>query len=324
MNVNFNFASTPPGRSSFATYGATARNYGQVATSYDLSRPDYPNAACFEEWLSVLGINTKTRVVDLGAGTGKLTKAILKTVYETETPERVQADNFIAIEMVADMRAHFCETFPHITVEAGFAEKIPLADESVDVVVVGTAFHWFDGKKALKEITRILARDGRLGLVWNMLDPEISWVRQLRELLEQNKQPNNHDTGQWKDAFTDDHLFSNPFKQHTTYRYSKPATAKQIIECLLSFKAAAEMSSDEKDKFTQKAKQILATHPETGGKEEIQVPFRTEMYVCKKKTKSLKGSLQFEHFERVYDSNPIRIAKAMSQLNLAEVRDQGS
>lgn len=319
MSFGINFASTPPGRaSSLAMYGATARNYGQVATNYDLSRPDYPNEALFKEWLDLLGITPETRVVDLGAGTGKLTKAILKTVYDTELPESVTTDKLIAVEMVADMRAHFKTAFPHIPVEGGFAEEIPLKDKSVDVVVVGTAFHWFDGPKALAEIARVLTRNGRLGLIWNMLDPEISWVRQLRELLEKNKQPNNHDTGEWKKAFYNTILFSSPFDQHTTHRYYKPANAAQIVDCLLSFKAAAEMSKEQKLAFRQEAEKILATHPDTKGKTEIQVPFRTEMYVCQKRAKPLKGSFQFD-MERQDNTTVIKIAKAMSQINLSQM-----
>lgn len=319
MSLGINFASTPPGRaSSLLMYGATARNYGQVATNYDLSRPDYPNEALFKDWLDLLGITLETRVVDLGAGTGKLTKAILKRVYNTDAPEYVKTDKLIAVEMVEDMRAHFRAAFPQITVEGGFAEAIPLQDKSVDVVVVGTAFHWFDGPKALAEIARVLVRNGRLGLIWNMLDPEINWVRQLRELLEKDKKPNNHDTGEWKNAFYNTLLFTSPFDHHTTHRYFKPATVEQIIDCLLSFKAAAELSKEKKMEFRQEAERILATHPETRGKVEIQVPFRTEMYVCQKRTKPLKGSFQFD-LERQDPTKVIKIAKAMSQMNLSQM-----
>jgi SAM-dependent methyltransferase len=134
-----------------------AGSFGLGADDYELGRPGYPEAA-----LHACLPAGATRVLDLGAGTGKLTRELLRLGLDV-----------VAVEPLADMRARIPTA---ATVLDGAAEAIPLADASVDAVVAGQAFHWFEREHALAEIRRVLRPGGHLGLLWNLLDDRVPWV----------------------------------------------------------------------------------------------------------------------------------------------------
>jgi SAM-dependent methyltransferase len=111
-------------------------------------------------------------VLDLAAGTGKLTRTIIAA-----------GANVTAVEPLDGMRAQLQAAYPDVPVHAGTAEQIPLDDDSVDAVLVGQAFHWFDHDAALDEIARVLRPGGVLGLLWNIRDDSIGWVAELTGTL---------------------------------------------------------------------------------------------------------------------------------------------
>jgi len=131
-----------------------ARGFGSAADAYERGRPDYP-AAAVDFLVERLGLGPGRVVVDLAAGTGKLTRLLVPTGAEV-----------IAVEPVAEMRAKI----EGVRVLEGTAEAIPLPDGSADAVTVGQAFHWFRADEALREIHRVLRPGGGLALVWNMRD----------------------------------------------------------------------------------------------------------------------------------------------------------
>ena len=144
-----------------------AQVFGQVADVYDRSRPDYPAAAV--EWLAG---SVPRRVLDLGAGTGKLTAALVTAGHDV-----------VAVEPLAQMLAILRTTVPDAAALEGKAEAIPLPDADVDVVVVAQAFHWFDHAVAVPEIARVLRPGGRLALVWNLRDELTPWVAELSRII---------------------------------------------------------------------------------------------------------------------------------------------
>jgi SAM-dependent methyltransferase len=148
-------------------YRERARSFGQVAAAYERARPGYPEDAV--DWL--VG-SEPLRVLDLGAGTGKLTRQLVARGHRVTAVEPSR-------EMLAQLRAEV----PAAQAHEGSAEAIPLPDASVDSVVVAQAFHWFDAPVALLEIARVLGPGGRLGLVWNMRDDSVPWVARLSELI---------------------------------------------------------------------------------------------------------------------------------------------
>ena len=149
-----------------------ARGFGAEAAAYERARPSYPPDAI--TWLTEnLAVGPGSQIVDLAAGTGKLTRLLAG----------IGAD-LIAVEPVAGMRAKLHEQLPAVPVVAGVAEALPLADSSVDAVVVAQAFHWFDARRAMAEIARVVRPGGHLALIWNARDRSVEWVDQVWSIMD--------------------------------------------------------------------------------------------------------------------------------------------
>jgi SAM-dependent methyltransferase len=150
------------------SHDPTGRRFGEAAAAYERGRPEYPEAII--DWLLADGPST---VVDLGAGTGKLTRGLVGRV-----------ETVVAVEPDRVMRAAFSERLPGTSVVTGTAEDIPLRDGYADVIVAGQAWHWVDAVRALPEVARVLRPAGTLGLVWNDRDEDDPWIARLSGILE--------------------------------------------------------------------------------------------------------------------------------------------
>lgn len=149
-----------------------AAGFAAAADAYERARPGYPEAAV--AWLAErLRIVPGRTVLDLAAGTGKLTRSLVPL-----------GARVVAVEPVAAMRAKLEQALPEVESLEGAAEAIPLEDGAVDAVLVGQAFHWFDAAAALGEIHRVLAPGGGIGLIWNSRDDGDELNRRTQELLE--------------------------------------------------------------------------------------------------------------------------------------------
>ena len=140
-----------------------AGSFGAAADVYDRSRPSYPVEAV--RWVLPPEAH---RVLDLGAGTGKLTAVLLDLGLDV-----------VAVEPSEQMRMRIP---PRAEVLEGSAESLPLPDGSVDAVLVGQAFHWFDVQRSLDEMARVLRPGGTVGLLWNVMDDSVEWVKQVAAL----------------------------------------------------------------------------------------------------------------------------------------------
>jgi len=143
-----------------------ARSFGAVAAAYDAGRPTFPADAL--TWILGPG---RLQILDLGAGTGKLSKVAASLGHDV-----------VAVDPSEEMLA-LCRHVPGVDTMVGAAESIPLAHASVDAVLVGQAFHWFEHARALPEIARVLRPHGVLGLLWNHHDTVVPWVRRLHRAI---------------------------------------------------------------------------------------------------------------------------------------------
>lgn len=180
-----------------------ASAFGDAASEYERGRPGYPQAA-IDAAAQELGLGADSVVIDLAAGTGKLTRDLVDRF------ERV-----IAVEPLAAMREKLGLAAPRAEVLDGTAERIPVDAASADAVLAATAFHWFDGRRALDEIARVLRPGGGLGLLWNTTPwerRETPWFALLDDLLERSRANlstlRRNASGRWRDAFEGEARFA--------------------------------------------------------------------------------------------------------------------
>jgi SAM-dependent methyltransferase len=152
-----------------ASRAERATSFGAVAEDYNRLRPSPPDEAV--DWLLPAHCEV---AVDLAAGTGLLTRVMARKV-----------PSVLAIEldgrMAAVLREHSPgDQSPGVEVLRGRGEELPLADASVDAVLISSAWHWLDSERAVPELGRVLRDGGRLGLLWPGANPEVSWIRDLR------------------------------------------------------------------------------------------------------------------------------------------------
>ena len=155
-----------------ATRDEMSQSFGRAADAYEQGRPAYPAESV--EWMLAPSRRAEpaVRVADVGAGTGKLTRTLVEAGAEVVA---IDPD----AEMLRALRAHV----RGVPTYEGTAERLPLPDESVDAVVLGQAWHWVEPVAGCAEIGRVLRPGGVLGLVWNIRDESVPWVRRLTEIM---------------------------------------------------------------------------------------------------------------------------------------------
>jgi len=149
-----------------------ANAFGAAAADYEAARPTYPSGA-LEALRDQLGIGPDTRVCDLAAGTGKLTRLLAAT-----------GASVVAVEPVPGMREQLRAAVSAVEVLDGTAESMPLEAGSIDVVTVAQAFHWFRFEEALAEIARVLRPGGGLAVLFNERDSRTPWVAEWNEAID--------------------------------------------------------------------------------------------------------------------------------------------
>lgn len=147
-------------------------SFGRAASAYESGRPGYPAEAV--AWLlgPVLERGRAVRVADVGAGTGKLTRTLVELGADV-----------VAIDPDVDMLATLRENLRGVPTFAGTAERLPLPEAGLDAVVMGQAWHWVDVERGSREIGRVVRGGGALGLIWNVRDDTVDWVRRLTDAM---------------------------------------------------------------------------------------------------------------------------------------------
>ena len=238
-----------------------AVSFANTAELYELGRPGYPEhllASLFAEIGCV-----SPRILDLGAGTGKLTRQL------------VAYGSVVAVEPLAEMRAQLQLVLPDADCRAGSAESIPLPDASVDIVMVGQAYHWFDQSVANPEVARVLVDGGHLVMLWSdeVREP---WVVELTEIMSRGEQGRSWgEEDWWKDRFRNEPWFTVPVVR--TGSMTVPTTKRGLLARMESHSQLSVKPPAERAPILAEVAALIADFPDP-----FDVEFNTEAYWCRK------------------------------------------
>ncbi len=229
-------------------------SFGAAAVQYAEHRPNYAQAAV--RW--ALEPASGVRVLDLGAGTGKLTATLVALGAEV-----------VAVEPDPAMLTELRRALPAVCALPGSAEAVPLPDTSVDAVLAGNALHWFDMAVAGPEIARVLVPDGILAGLWNVVDDRVDWVAGL-ERVSGTAAIGPRDTfSSWRSATARLHVpndglvaqFGSP--EQNEFPHGQRRTAGSLIATLATRAGMLVMSEQEREATLGRIGAFLACRPET-------------------------------------------------------------
>jgi SAM-dependent methyltransferase len=232
-----------------------AASFGAAAAEYERARPEYPAAAV--EWIVPPGAEA---AVDVGAGTGKLTRALAERGLEVT-----------AVEPSAGMRARLEAELPGVRAVAGSGERLPLAEDSADLLTYAQAWHWVEEAPALAEAARVLRPGGRLACVWNLRDDRSGWMLELSTLLERLGS---------NTAVEDDFFFGAPFgpTERLAVPWSRPIDAERLVELVASRSYVIVAPEAERQRLFAAVRDLVATHPDLAGRESFEMPYITRCF----------------------------------------------
>jgi SAM-dependent methyltransferase len=247
-----------------------AVGFERGAADYERGRPGYPDAAV-ALLARELGIGPGRVVVDLAAGTGKLTRSLVGLGAE-----------LVAVEPVAGMREQLMRAVPGVEVIAGTAERLPLADGAVNAVLVAQAFHWFDIPAAAAEIHRVLAAGGGLGVMRNEWDESVAWIARMRALIAEHAgQPPRRHAQHWRGPLEATGLFT-PLAEATF-----PNPARVSLDTLLarvaSLSYVALLESDARRALLDAVARLVRDRQLLGRDGRLDTPYRTDAAWCRRR-----------------------------------------
>ena len=235
-----------------------AKSFLNAGEDYDRFRPGFPEEAAD----AVLPVAVQT-ALDLGAGTGKFTERLVP-----------RADRVIAVEPSEQMLAVLRAKLPDVEAYVGTAEEIPVPDNSVDVVTVAQAFHWFDRDPACAEIRRVLVPGGTLGLLWNHSDPSCAWDRACTRVahpqLEQGLTA-SAESAERLPGFGEPRFVQIPWEERIT--------RADYLSRWLTVSSFLAASDAERARMVRELEAILDADPATAGRDVLDLPQITDVYV---------------------------------------------
>lgn len=235
-----------------------ALSFGAAAADYDRFRPRYPEKAL--RW-ALDGLAARARVVDLGAGTGILTRGVLALGHEV-----------VPVEPDPGMRAQLAAATPGTTALSGSAESVPLPDGSADAVLVGQAYHWFDREPAHAEIARVLRPGGTFAPIWNVRDERVAWVAELTRIAHLGD-----NAGDVTEKYTD---FGPAFEpvELGEFAHATTLTPDEVVGMLHTRSYWLTAAPDERARIDRDLRDLFATHPDLAGRATVELPYRTLVF----------------------------------------------
>jgi len=235
-------------------------SFGSQAAAYERGRPSYPPEAV--DWLLAPTDTWVARdVLDLGAGTGKLTTRLVE-----------RGLTVIAVDPIAEMLEMLRTALPDTPALLGSAEQIPLPDNAVDAVLVAQAWHWFDQERAVAEIARVLRPGGRLGVLWNTRDERSGWVKDFGRIVGLE-----HD----RDNATVD--LPEPFIDIATHQveWTNYITREALIDYVASRSYCITSPAEVRTRTLDEVRELLVSHPSLVNATGLAMPYIT---VCVRAT----------------------------------------
>ena len=233
-----------------------------AAELYERGRPGYPPAA-IRHIVSRLDLRPGQIVLDLAAGTGKLTRLLVPS-----------GATVLAVEPLPEMRAALTRLVPGVTPIEGSAERLPLADGAVGAVTVGQAFHWFRPTEALREIRRVLQPRGGLALIWNRRDERDPLQAALSKLIDPlaGEAP-RHRRADWAALLDGSGLFSPC--ETACFAHSQTVDEEGLVGRVLSISFVATAPSAVRDDVERRVRALAAAQ-----EPQIRLPYVSELYLA--------------------------------------------
>lgn len=249
-----------------------ALSFGKAAEDYERGRPTYPADAI--RWILsradsavVDGADRPLDVVDVGAGTGKFTAALLAA-----EPDRVM--RVVAVEPDDVMRDKLTEVVPGATALAGTGEALPLDADSVDLVSFAQAWHWVDPRATALEVARVLRADGAAAIVWNIRDDSVDWVARLGEIMGASAAEQYNST----QPDVGDALIRTEYAE---FHWVQPMTRERFFAMVTSRSYVIAMTDGERATVLDGLATLLDTHPALAGQTEYPMPYVTRVTIAR-------------------------------------------
>ena len=232
---------------------ARATSFGRTATDYERGRATYPSDAV--RWL----VGESRKIVDLGAGTGKLTSALVDLAPEV-----------VALEPQHRMVQALRRSVPAALAVCSTAEAPPVESHWAEAVVVAQAFHWFDQERAVPAIRRILAPGGVLGLIWNVRDESVEWVAELARIAGAE---NSLETRAGLDRLPG----FEPFES-LHWRTGQMLDRDTLLAHVSSRSTVATLSERQRQRVLDEIEHLCDSHPALVGRESFELPYETQAF----------------------------------------------
>jgi SAM-dependent methyltransferase len=253
-----------------AVHEVAEEGFGREAEAYERVRPSYPADAV--AWLAAnLGLEPGRTVLDLAAGTGKLTRLLVPF-----------GATVVAAEPVDGMRRGFVVAVPGVPVVAAAAEALPVGRGALDAITVAQAFHWFDAERAFGEFACVLRPRGRVGLIWNARDRSSGWVDEVWSIMDRVEK-----RAPWRDHEKGDDSAPRPGAEFgplhgETFGHEQSITPDGVVDRIASVSHVAVLPRADRERVLDEVRGVLSDHPDARGRSELRIPYRVDAYWCER------------------------------------------
>jgi SAM-dependent methyltransferase len=241
-----------------------AVGFQQGADAYERGRPGYPPEVVTWLWQE-LQLGPGRTVLDVAAGTGKLTRELVGSGADV-----------IAVEPVPAMRAVLEQVVPSARALDATAEALPIDDGAADAITVASAFHWFDGPAAVGEFHRVLRPGGRVALLWNRRRSDQPVQRAVDEIIgpHRRRTPSHH-RGEWREPFASRGLFAPAAERQVPLEQVLDAEA--FVDRFGSISYVAALPDSERERVLERLRSVAA-----GAEQPIRLGYTAEVYVYRR------------------------------------------